>query len=143
MAAIVKDVASMLAGGIGDDIAKIVTLFKVPPEQVEQHAFELDQIKLTMAQKAMELAASQAHDQATIDLADAQSGKPFQADWRAAIGWVCAASFASAFVVRPIAVAIAGSLGFHLDYPALDMSTLLGVTFAILGIGVHSKLTEG
>lgn len=42
---------TILSNVTGDFIKDIVTLFKVPPEQVEQHAFELKEAQLAAAGK--------------------------------------------------------------------------------------------
>jgi hypothetical protein len=82
--------------------------------------------------------------QLDTDKAEAASGSTLVAGWRPAIGWVCAMGLFSQFLVRPLFNWVA-ILVHRPDvvFPSLDLSTLMTLVFAMLGIGVHEKLTGG
>lgn len=139
MASIVQN---LVGGSLTDGVAKIISLFKIPPSQVEEHKFEISEIQLEMQQKALEAATAQAKAQTDIDLAEAQHGG--FSDWRVGVGWTCALALFYQMLFRPLAtwvVALAGKT--MIPPPALDMGTLVSILFAMLGIGVHYSLTDG
>lgn len=63
------------------------------------------------------------------------AGNWFQRSWRPLIGWVCALSFASFYLVLPIVAWIGEIMGKTYPVPAFDMDSLLYVLGAMLGIG--------
>src|SRR6266704_5287673 len=54
--------AGVLGGNIGDAFTKVVGAFKVPPEQIEAHRFELEKIAAELQEK--QLTAAQAEVEA-------------------------------------------------------------------------------
>lgn len=70
---IVAKLGSILGGNIGDAVAKVAGVFKIPPEQVEAHAFELEKIKQELASKALDAATAEIQAAGEIIKAEAQS----------------------------------------------------------------------
>jgi|SRR5271157_20924 len=103
-----------------------------------------DAAKAQLAQMQIAGELSQVIGQLDIDKTEAASASVLVAGWRPAIGWVCCLGLFSQFIVRPLFNWIA--ILFHrtdLTFPSLDLSTLMTLIFAMLGIGVHQKLTDG
>lgn len=124
----------LLIGPIFDIIKEALGRVLPDPEakaKAQEHAFDVltngtfDQ----RAEQAIALA------QADINKADAQSGRWWQAGWRPAIGWVCAAALAGQYIVGPMAPWLAAALGHTLPpMPRLDDS-LWQLMAGLLGLG--------
>ncbi len=74
--------------------------------------------------------------QAEINKIDAGSNSMFRAGWRPAAGWVCVLGLGVEFVLRPLlpwALSLFGKT--FPSIPAMDMETLMGLLFALLGLG--------
>ena len=97
-----------------------------------------DAAKQHLAELTVTGELAQITGQLDIDKAEASSSSAFVAGWRPAIGWVCALGLMSQFIVRPFVIAFM----HRPDFPQLDLSTLMTLVFAMLGIGVHEKLTS-
>ena len=54
----------------------------------------------------------------------------WQSGWRPAIGWVCAAAFATVFIFQPLWVMLATGA-----VPATETGPLVTVTTALIGLG--------
>jgi len=55
--------------------------------------------------------------------------------FRDGAGWVCVIAMGTDFVIRPIATWIAVTVGHPLAFPALDVTILGQMLFALLGLG--------
>lgn len=73
--------------------------------------------------------------QAETNKEEARSTNLFVAGWRPFIGWTCGAAFALNFVLLPLLNFTLGVFGRPQVFIALDMATLLSVTFGMLGLG--------
>lgn len=76
--------------------------------------------------------------QLTVDQAEAGSKSTFVAGWRPFVGWACGAAFIYAFIVQPMTQAVL--VIFHSNFdpakmPKLDITEMLPVLFAMLGMG--------
>lgn len=121
----------MAALAIVPVIGKI--LDRVLPDKAQN-----DAAKAQLAQMSLAGELAQVAGQLDIDKAEAASGNWFVAGWRPMIGWVCGVGLLSQIIVRPMVLAfVPGS-----TFPSLDLSTLMTLIFAMLGIGVHEKLTS-
>lgn len=76
--------------------------------------------------------------QVEINKIEAASGKTFIAGWRPAIGWVCGAGLAMAYVVGPLVQLIVSIIavchGAPFVPPVVDMTTLGPILMAMLGM---------
>ena len=108
-------------------------LDRVLPDKAQNDAAKQHLAELQLSGQLAEVTG-----QLDIDKAEAASSSGFTSGWRPAIGWVCALGLFSQFVVRPFAMWIWPNSAF----PSLDLSTLMTLIFAMLGIGVHEKLTS-
>ncbi len=96
---------------------------------------------------AMEAAAQKfEHDSALgqidINKLDAQSGSLFKGGWRPAVGWICVAGIGYEFLLRNLlpwgcevaALAVGKTVAIP-PMPGLDLQSLIGLLFALLGMG--------
>lgn len=66
---------------------------------------------------------------------EAASASVFVAGWRPFIGWVCGSGLAIQFIVAPMSMWIASLFGHIIQFPSLDMGTLLTLLGGMLGLG--------
>jgi Holin of 3TMs, for gene-transfer release len=123
---------------IVDGAAKIIGMFKLPPDVKAQLQAQLTEanIDLEKAQLAAQVAAMQG--QLDIDRQEAASTSIWVAGWRPAVGWVCASALAWEFVLKPFLVF--GLIATHhppmTPLPVLDTATLVaGLLAPLLGLG--------
>lgn len=74
---IVSKLTGVFGGNIGDGVAKIVGLFKVSPELVEQHRFELEKIQDELIQKQLDATSLEVQSAAANIQAEAKSGDKY------------------------------------------------------------------
>jgi len=124
--------------GIIDGAAKIIGMFKLPPDVKAQLQAQLtaENIDLEKAQLAAQVAAMQG--QLDIDKQEASSVSIWVSGWRPAVGWVCASALAWEFVLKPFLVF--GLIATHhppmTPLPVLDTATLVaGLLAPLLGLG--------
>lgn len=107
------------------------------PDPAKADAAKLELLKMTQSGEPAQLAASAdlAKAQAATNSSEAQNANLFVSGWRPAVGWVCAAGLFSQFIVRPFAQFLAHLAAHPIDYPSLDLGTLLTQLFGMLGLG--------
>ena len=76
-----------------------------------------------------------ARAQTEVNKAEATSASLFVAGGRPFVIWVCGAALANDFIVRPLAVFVAGLLGQAARWPALDAQSLMPLLLGLLGLG--------
>lgn len=104
-----------------------------------------DAAKAQLAQMTLAGEIAQITGQLDIDKAEAASASVTVAGWRPGIGWICACGLALQFIVRPLVMwgcILARRPDISATIPSLDLSTLMTLVFAMLGIGVHENLTS-
>ena len=129
------DIQSLVGGSLTDGVAKIISLFKVDPNQAAQHAADLAKIQADMQADVLNNVQQMATAQSATNTAEAQSKNFFVAAWRPAIGWVCGLGLLTQFIIAPIATWIAALCGHPITFPQLDMGTLLTLLLGMLGLG--------
>jgi len=81
--------------------------------------------------------------QAKINEIEAGSKSIFVSGWRPALGWTCAIAFFYSFVILPMANWIARiCFNVSLDFPSLDISALMPLTFGMLGLAVNRTVEK-
>jgi len=116
-------------------VAKIIGLFKIDPTVALSKQVELQEIQLGMQRDAAAAIAQQLHDQSAVNQAEAANSNVFIAGWRPFIGWVCGAGLATQFILAPFITWIAALCKHPVQFPALDMGTLLTLLLGMLGLG--------
>jgi hypothetical protein len=125
-------VANLLTGGLLNGISGLInTIRGKSPEDAEKLA------ELAAKYQSDILAADTqlAQMQADVNKQEAASANIFVAGWRPWCGWVCGTGLLVQFLVGPIATWIAGLAGKPIQFPQLDMGTLLTLLLGMLGLG--------
>jgi Holin of 3TMs, for gene-transfer release len=79
---------------------------------------------------------AQLQGQIQTNIAEAASGNKFAADWRPMFGYTCAAVFAYAMIIQPVAQCFLAVYrpGAVVLLPKLDMSALMPISLGLLGL---------
>lgn len=128
-------VTNLLSGGAGSLLSGISGLINTIRGKSPEDAAKLQELAAKYQDDV--LAADQANRQAQADVnkAEAANSSIFVAGWRPFIGWVCGIGLITQFVIGPLATWIAGLLGRAIEFPTLDMGTLLTLLLGMLGLG--------
>lgn len=126
-----------------DDIVSAVTgiagkvIDRVWPDPAQAAAAKLELFKMQQSGELAQLAANTdlAKGQLAVNTAEAANPNMFISGWRPFIGWVCGLGLLSQFLVRPMSMFIAEAFGHVLDFPSLELGTLLTLLFGMLGLG--------
>jgi hypothetical protein len=94
-----------------------------------------DAAKANLAQMALSGELQAVAGQIQVNLAEAGSKSLFVSGWRPFVGWVCGVGLASQFLLRPLVTWGAALAGHPLEYPSLDMGTLMTLLLGMLGLG--------
>ena len=124
-------IASILTGGLFQGVSQLInTIRGKSPEDAAKLA--------DLAAKYNEelLAADVAMRQAQSDTNKAEATNPnwFVSSWRPAVGWCCALGLFSQFIIAPFATWIAALYNRPIQFPSLDMGTLLTLLLGLLGL---------
>ena len=120
----------------GFDVAgKLIDRFLPDPTQKAAAAANLEQMR-----SGYEMAANQM--QADVDKVEAASPNLFIAGWRPAVGWVCVIGLLSQFIIRPLFTFVAGLVHHPMEYPSLDMGTLMVLLTGMLGISTQRTIEK-
>ncbi|MDR3631703.1 MAG: holin family protein [Desulfocapsaceae bacterium] len=103
---------------------------KLWPDPAQADAARLELLKL---QQSGELAIISG--QLEINKMEAANPSPFASGWRPFVGWVCGSGFAIQFVIGPLAEWAAGLAGHPVQFPQMDMSTMMPLLLGMLGLG--------
>lgn len=125
------DIGSILGSNIGDAIAKVIGCFKVSPDLALEKQTEIEKIKGELQGKLID----QITAQIDVDKQEASNANMFVAGWRPAIGWICGLGLFVQFIVNPLATWIAALRGHAIQFPSLDLGTLMTLLFGLLGLG--------
>jgi hypothetical protein len=91
--------------------------------------------KLEMEARLLEVATTQASQQAEINKIEASHASIFVSGWRPYIGWVCGMAIAWAFLLAPMLSWLLPLTGVVAAVPPLQTEFLLELVFAMLGLG--------
>src|SRR5260370_14973320 len=125
------DVTSLIGGSIGDAFAKVVGVFKVPPEKVLESQTELEKIRLGLESQLVQQVTAQIE----VNKTEAANVSTFVAGWRPFIGWVCGAGLACQLITGPLFTWISLLMPIPPPSPTLDLGALMTLLLRILGLG--------
>lgn len=110
---------------------------KIFPDPQKKQEAQIELLKLNQSGQLAQLNAELqlALAQAATNTEEAKSTNWFVAGWRPFVGWVCGFGLAYQFIVRPIATGISMAVGHPVEFPTLDMGTLISLLFGLLGLG--------
>ena len=94
-----------------------------------------ERAKADMEAALVKAANDAALAQVEVNKIEAGHSSVFVAGWRPAIGWVCAAALAWAFIVAPIASWGMAVFGLRETLPAIMTDNLFELVLAMLGLG--------
>src|SRR5271157_550719 len=118
-------------GGFAVDLRTAIT--GTAPLDTATRQKLIDQATALQTQ-ANALQTSMMQGQIDLDKLDASSTSKFRSWWRPFIGWICGISLGYEFILQPILAW--GSSNFHwIAPPSLDMTTLMPLLLALLGMG--------
>ena len=101
----------------------------IPDKAAAQRA--KDDMEAALVKASNEAALAQVE----VNKIEAGHSSVFVAGWRPAIGWVCAAALAWAFIVAPIATWGMAVFGVRETLPAIGTDNLFELVLAMLGLG--------
>jgi len=87
--AILGKLGGIFAGNVGDTVAKIAGVFKVPPEQVEEHRFELEKLQEELVSKQLDAASVEVSAASANIQAEAKSGDKYTERSRPTFIYLC------------------------------------------------------
>ena len=94
-----------------------------------------ERAKADMEAALIKAANEAAMAQVEVNKIEAGHSSVFVAGWRPAIGWVCAAALAWAFIVAPVASWTMAAFGVRETLPAIGTDNLFELVLAMLGLG--------
>ena len=101
----------------------------IPDKAAAQRA--KDEMEAALIKASNEAALAQVE----VNKVEAGHSSVFVAGWRPAIGWVCAAALAWAFIVAPVATWGMAVFGVRETLPAIGTDNLFELVLAMLGLG--------
>ena len=124
-----------ILGAVVDVAGKVFD--RIFPDPVQKAQAQLELFKLQQSGELAELNAEVqlATNQTEINKEEAKSTDRFVSGWRPFIGWICGSGLAVQFIVGPMVTFGAHLAGATIDFPALDMGTLLTLLAGMLGLG--------
>jgi hypothetical protein len=133
------DIGSILGSNIADAVAKIIGLFKVDPTVALQKQAEIQELQLQIAAQLQNKLQDAINQQIEVDKVEAGSPDWVAANWRPAVGWVCAMGLFLQFIVNPLFTWISVLAKHPTPFPSLDLGTLMTLLFGMLGMtGWHA-----
>lgn len=99
------------------------------PDKEKQDAAKLELLKLQQSGELASIAG-----QLEINKVEAASSSVFVSGWRPAVGWVSVTGLAVQFIVNPFCTWGAALMGHPVQFPPLDMGTLMTLLVGMLGL---------
>jgi hypothetical protein len=115
-------------GGLADLASTIINKFF--PDKAQE---EKDQLALQMQVMLQE--AQLAKNQSDTNTAEAANPNVFVSGWRPFVGWVCGTAFGVQFVIGPLGTWIAALAGHPINFPPMDIGTMMPLLLGMLGLG--------
>ena len=115
----------------------ISVIDKVIPDPGQKAAAQLAVLQLQQTGQLEQLKADVQASLAQVDVnkVEAESPSLFKSGWRPAVGWICAVALGVQFLLNPIGSWVAALMGHPVQFPPLDLSTLMTLLFGMLGMG--------
>jgi hypothetical protein len=121
--------------GIGNLISGIGSAAKDIRAAITGKAILDPAAEAALQMKLAEIEQAGLEAQAKINEVEAGNKNIFVSGWRPSLGWTCSIAFFYSFIILPLANWIARvCFKVTIDFPALDVSSLMPLTFGMLGI---------
>ncbi len=127
-----------VAKGVSDIVHSWITTKKdkvIQESEAKELDFQMQQFMMENSLKIMEAVSRADEAQNVVNAKEAESGNIFVSGWRPFVGWICGSGLAIQFVIGPFATWISALFGHKIDFPQLDMGTLLTLLGGMLGLG--------
>lgn len=105
---------------------------RVWPDPAQAASAKLELFKLQQSGELAQMAG-----QLEINKIEAGNSNPFVSGWRPFIGWICGLAFGIQFVFGPLASWGSRLYGHPVDFPSMDMATMMPLLFGMLGLGAY------
>lgn len=140
---------TLVGGGIFGLFGKVVDRIWPDANQAQEIKLKLFQAEQEGFFKELDTELQRDLAQAKVNEEDAKSGRPFQANWRPFIGWVCGVSLALAYIPKALVITYMWSyqawvlvhawngVGSVLlpTFPDLGLTDVLGLLGGMIGLG--------
>ena len=115
----------------------ISVIDKVIPDPSQKAAAQLAVLQLQQTGQLEQLKADVQASLAQVDVNKVEAASPslFKSGWRPAVGWICAVALGVQFLLNPIGSWVAALMGHPVQFPPLDLGTLMTLLFGMLGLG--------
>lgn len=128
-------VANILSGNALSGLAQLIDSIRgKSPEAAAKLAEVQAQYASQLQTIELQQAGNQIQGQINVNQEESK-GNWFEADWRPLVGYICGGGLAIQFIVSPLATWGCALAHFPIQFPQLDMSTLLTLLFGMLGLG--------
>ena len=115
----------------------ISVIDKVIPDPSQKAAAQLAVLQLQQTGQLEQLKADVQASLAQVDVNKVEAASPslFKSGWRPAVGWICAVALGVQFLLNPIGSWVAALMGHPVQFPPLDLGTLMSLLFGLVGLG--------
>lgn len=117
------DLGEIIKGLLSKD-SVLAEIFKGKEKKLQE--FQIDLIKALNEQNAKQI---------EVNKIEAQSNNKFASSWRPMVGYICAFALAYNFILQPFLIVGFQILKISLVPPVLEISQLVSILFAMLGMG--------
>jgi hypothetical protein len=125
-----------VAGPVIDLVGKFI------PDPAQKAAAQLEVLKLQQSAEYKKVDAMLQLAQGQVDINKAEATTDlFRGGWRPAVGWVCAFALLSQYFLVPC-MQWASSIWGVPAPPKLDMADLIGLLFAMMGVGTLRSIDK-
>lgn len=125
-------ITSLLTGGLFSGLSQLISTIK---GKNPEDAAKLAELAAKYQSDILAADTQLAQMQADVNKTEAANTNIFVAGWRPFIGWVCGTGLLVQFLVGPLATWISGLCGKAIQFPQLDLGTLLTLLLGMLGLG--------
>ena len=122
-------------GAVVNGIISVID--KVIPDPAQKAQAQLAVLQLQQNGQLEQLKADVQASLAQVDVNKVEAASPslFKSGWRPAVGWICAVALGVQFLLNPIGSWVAALMGHPVQFPPLDLGTLMTLLFGMLGMG--------
>lgn len=129
-------------GAVADLIKGVIGRIWPDPVQQAQAGLALATLQQSGELARMADASGLALAQIGVNKAEAESDSLFKGGWRPFVGWVCGSALAWNFIGRPVVMTVAALCSAPVDLPAAEMSELMPLLAALLGLGAYRTVEK-
>jgi hypothetical protein len=104
--------------------------------------FTSDQERMDAQAKIMEIMQRPGLLMGQTTLSESQSADPFKSRWRPAIGWIGVVGLGLQFIMFPLIRMVGALFGTGVVLPELDITSLMALVMALLGVGGYRSLEK-